>query len=92
MRRKVSVIILCIALMAIAVSCSNDDETKTIAFGDAGWDSMKFHNAVAMFIGETAFDLNTEENFRLYGNNLRRFKDRRHSGLYGNLDRQPGNI
>ncbi len=32
-----------------------------IVFGDAGWDSMKFHNAVAMLIAEEAYGYGTEE-------------------------------
>ena len=54
----------------LAVSCSSqaaaNDTTAAAAplkvvFGDAGWDSFRFHNAVAMFIGETAYNLDTEE-------------------------------
>ena len=32
-----------------------------IIFGDAGWDSMKFHNAVAMFVAQEAFGYMTDE-------------------------------
>lgn len=32
-----------------------------VVFGDAGWDSMRFHNAVAAFIGETAYNIKAEE-------------------------------
>lgn len=32
-----------------------------IIFGDAGWDSMKFHNAVAMLIAEEAYGYTTDE-------------------------------
>ncbi len=34
---------------------------STIIFGDAGWDSMKFHNAVAMLIAQKAYGYDTEE-------------------------------
>lgn len=32
-----------------------------IIFGDAGWDSMKFHNAVAMLIAQEAYGYTTQE-------------------------------
>ncbi len=36
-------------------------ETTHAVFADAGWDSIRLHNAIAAFIGETAYDLDTEE-------------------------------
>jgi glycine betaine/proline transport system permease protein/glycine betaine/proline transport system substrate-binding protein len=35
-------------------------KTKVV-FGDSGWDSMRFHNAVAMYIGKVAYNLAPEE-------------------------------
>lgn len=35
--------------------------TVTAVFGDAGWDSIRLHNAIASFIGETAYDIEAEE-------------------------------
>jgi len=61
--RILPVIALLITSLFLA-SCSgtSDSTAKTKAvFGDAGWDSFRFHNAVAMFIGETAYNLDTEE-------------------------------
>jgi glycine betaine/proline transport system permease protein/glycine betaine/proline transport system substrate-binding protein len=40
-------------------ACGSDKDT--VVFGDAGWDSMKFHNAVAEYIAETAYNLKTSE-------------------------------
>ena len=36
-------------------------KAQTTVFGDAGWDSMKFHNAVAMLIAKEAYGMETEE-------------------------------
>ncbi len=36
-------------------------ETTHAVFADAGWDSIRLHNAIAAFIGEAAYDLDTEE-------------------------------
>lgn len=44
-----------------ASNASTTEEPIKVVFGDAGWDSMKFHNAVAMFIGETAYNIEAEE-------------------------------
>ena len=44
------------------VTNSADSNHKTIiSFADVGWDSIRFHNAVAMFIIEKAFGYDTEE-------------------------------
>lgn len=40
---------------------SASGEPMKVVFGEAGWDSMKFHNAVAMFIAETAYNIEPEE-------------------------------
>lgn len=59
MRKKLLGVLLCIATIFIISGCSK--ESEKVVFGDAGWDSMKFHNAVAMYIAETAYDIETEE-------------------------------
>lgn len=59
MKKKLLVGILCIGLLFIVNACTK--ESTKVVFGEAGWDSMKFHNAVVMFIAETAYDLETEE-------------------------------
>lgn len=59
MKKKLSIIILCIVSMIFISSCA--EEPVKVVFGEAGWDSMKFHNAVGMFIAEAAFDIETDE-------------------------------
>ncbi len=60
MKKKLLTMMLCVASL-ICISACGTKETATVVFGDAGWDSMKFHNAVAMFVAESAYDLETEE-------------------------------
>jgi glycine betaine/proline transport system substrate-binding protein len=59
MKKGLLVFILCAAMMFMVSGCSEQGEK--VVFGDAGWDSMKFHNAVAMYIAETAYGLETAE-------------------------------
>lgn len=59
-------VVLLIGLMTVALlltGCSNSkQQTKaTLKFADAGWDSIKFHNAVAMFIIRSSMDYGVEE-------------------------------
>ena len=64
MKKRFIVYVLLLALvLPILGGCSNgSDETKLqVTFGEAGWDSMKFHNAVAMYITDTAFGIETQE-------------------------------
>ena len=55
------------ALLVLALSvfggCSTGsaDKKLQVTFGEAGWDSMKFHNAVAMYIAEIAYGIETHE-------------------------------
>lgn len=54
--------LLLIALSAILVfGLSAQAMAKEIVFGNAGWDSMKFHNAVAMLIAREAYGYETDE-------------------------------
>lgn len=50
-------LLLCVALLT---GCKDNTE-KVIKFADVGWDSIKFHNAVAMFIAKEAYGYNSEE-------------------------------
>ncbi len=59
MKKRILMSLLCIATIFTISGCAK--ESETVVFGDAGWDSMKFHNAVAMYIAETAYDMETEE-------------------------------
>lgn len=52
---------VCIAAFTAAACSNGADEAPLVRYGDAGWDSSKFHNAVAMYIAETAFGFETEE-------------------------------
>ncbi|HHU21854.1 MAG TPA: ABC transporter substrate-binding protein [Clostridiales bacterium] len=61
MKKQLSIIILCIFLIALFSSCSDKTESAgKVIFGDAGWDSMKFHNEVARLIAEAAYGFDTE--------------------------------
>ncbi len=51
---------LCIFL-AMMLLLGASAKAQTTVFGDAGWDSMKFHNAVAMLIAKEAYGMETEE-------------------------------
>lgn len=54
--KKVVGIILLFALLALSVvGCSGGTQNKEITFADAGWDSIKFHNAVAGIITEELY-------------------------------------
>ncbi|MDD4081156.1 MAG: ABC transporter substrate-binding protein [Eubacteriales bacterium] len=47
--------------MALAMLMAVSAQAQEAVFGDAGWDSMKFHNAVAMLVAEEAYGLSTRE-------------------------------
>ncbi len=61
MLKKISVFLILIStviLTACGFSDTKNTETKTtVTFSDAGWDSVKFHNAVAGYIGKTAYNI-----------------------------------
>lgn len=59
MKKRMLFVSLGIAALLMLSSCAK--EPTKVVFGDAGWDSMKFHNAVAMFIAENAYGMQTEE-------------------------------
>jgi len=49
-------------LLSVLSGCkSNDNQAKVIKFADVGWDSIKFHNAVAMLVAEKAYGYKTDE-------------------------------
>ncbi|MDT8904013.1 ABC transporter substrate-binding protein [Anaeroselena agilis] len=64
MKRRTLVIlaVICVAALLLA-GCGGKQEQKqvTLKFADAGWDSIKFHNAVAMFIVEKGMGYKAEE-------------------------------
>ena len=64
--RSVPILIALLMIFLFVAGCSNGESNETayagkIIFSDVGWDSIKFHNAVAGFIAETAFNLEWEE-------------------------------
>ena len=46
--------------LTLAACGSDSGAKKPIVFADAGWDSIKFHNSVAMFIAKEAYGLNSK--------------------------------
>ena len=55
MKKFFSVILILILVITSTSVYSEEVKTKEIAFADAGWDSVKFHNAVAGLIAEQIF-------------------------------------
>lgn len=53
MKRAVSILLLITIILTTVVGCSKEAKTdRVISFADAGWDSIRFHNAVAATIIE----------------------------------------
>lgn len=53
--KKITVyLIACLLLMSFFTGCSSTQKSELV-FADAGWDSVKFHNAVAGFIATEGF-------------------------------------
>lgn len=66
MKKFLSLLLTVILVIGSLSACSNgsSDNNSTaghIKFADAGWDSIKFHNAVAGLIAEKAFEYTWEE-------------------------------
>jgi glycine betaine/proline transport system substrate-binding protein len=62
--KKIIGIILMVSLLALTlVGCAGDDSAEEghIVFADAGWDSIKLHNAVAGLIAEQLYGYTWEE-------------------------------
>ncbi len=56
MKRAIVTLLMCAgALFAAACTQQETSKTRSIVFADAGWDSIRIHNAVAGFIAVTAF-------------------------------------
>ncbi len=54
MKKIIALLVLVTTILVSLTGCGS--KTKEIVFADAGWDSAKFHNAVAGFIAQSAFD------------------------------------
>lgn len=65
MKRKSIIFMTCLAVLILFSSCSNqasnNSEKIKAVFADAGWDSIRFHNAVAAYIGEAAYNIEGED-------------------------------
>ena len=61
MKNKIKTIILALILLFSSLPLEAKASQGNINFGDAGWESNKFHNAVAGTIAERVFDYNWEE-------------------------------
>ena len=61
MRKKLFLSLLTLILTASILSGCAEKKEVTLSFSDIGWDSIKFHNAVAMFVAENAYNYQTEE-------------------------------
>lgn len=61
MKKIISITLVLVLLTLTLASCSGQDSNKEIIFADAGWDSVKFHNAVAGTIGKEVFGYNWRE-------------------------------
>ncbi len=62
--KKLLVLVLSLTLIFTLVACSGTTSGNApvkAAFADAGWDSIRFHNAVAGLIGEAAYNIEWEE-------------------------------
>ena len=58
-RTVAAVLAMVLTLGAGLAGCST--KSKEIVFADVGWDSVRFHNAVAGLVAESAFDYSWTE-------------------------------
>lgn len=61
MKKAISIILLFTLLTLTIMGCSERSSAKEISFAEAGWDSIKFHNAVAGIIAEEIFGYSWRE-------------------------------
>lgn len=59
MKKTIALIMTILLALMLLSGCSQ--EAGKIIFTDAGWESIQFHNAVAMYIAEKAYGLQTEQ-------------------------------
>lgn len=67
-KRKILIICMCLSIILAFGACAASSTTggasskpMKVKFADAGWDSLRFHNAVAMYIGKIAYNIDPEE-------------------------------
>lgn len=51
MKKKILQLLGMVLFVGLLAGCGSNNE-KTVVFSDAGWDSVKFHNAVAGLIAD----------------------------------------
>lgn len=56
---KLMILTAFLVLQGILSGCS-PDEKRPVVFADPGWDSVRFHNAVAQLVAEKVYGLKTE--------------------------------
>ena len=70
MKKKSILLISCLVIAVLFSACAGTDsgDAKQIkaVFADAGWDSIRFHNAVASFIGGAAYNIAGRRYSRYY--------------------------
>ncbi len=60
MKRIMAILVTTITVLTLLGGAALADTTHAV-FADAGWDSIRLHDAIAQFVGETAYNLETEE-------------------------------
>lgn len=65
MKKKIIILLSCALIVMLLGACSaetsSDGESIKAIFADAGWDSIRFHNAVAAYIGKAAYNIAGED-------------------------------
>jgi glycine betaine/proline transport system permease protein/glycine betaine/proline transport system substrate-binding protein len=65
LKKKIILNLLCVIIVTLLSACSTnvsgDSEPIKAVFADAGWDSIRFHNAVASYIGNSAYNINGDD-------------------------------
>jgi len=61
MKKSVWLALMCLFLFLAVSGCGSETKQAKLVFCDAGWDSLRFHNAVASFIAQKGYGLATEE-------------------------------
>jgi glycine betaine/proline transport system permease protein/glycine betaine/proline transport system substrate-binding protein len=65
LKKKIILNLLCVIIVTLLSACSTnvsgDSEPIKAVFADAGWDSIRFHNAVASYIGNAAYNINGDD-------------------------------
>ena len=61
MKKWFAAMLTSLLVISLAACGSSSGNNATVTFADAGWDSIKFHNEVAIYIAEKAYDLKGEQ-------------------------------